>query len=221
MFIDGHLCIICIHERYLSHINLWPLIGHSCVEIVLVSTIPSTLLTLFQACEELDAAVFIHPWNMPSDGRMSKYWFPWLIGMPSETTVAACALIFGGVLERHPKLKVCLAHGGGSFPFTLGRIAHGFETRPDLCAVSNSRSPTEYLRRIWIDSLTHDEAALKFCIDRFGADRVIMGSDYPFILGEHKPGDLVKGADLPDDVKDKVLCQNAFDLLGLDRKNYE
>ncbi|KAJ3281263.1 hypothetical protein HK104_000112, partial [Borealophlyctis nickersoniae] len=81
---------------------------------------------VWTACEELDVAVFVHPWDMENKGRMEKYWFPWLIGMPCETTIAICSLILGGVLERHPRLRVCFAHGAGSFPYTLGRIEHGY-----------------------------------------------------------------------------------------------
>jgi len=99
------------------------------------------LLLFFKACEELGACIFIHPWNMASEGRFGKYWFPWLVGMPCETTMAICCLILGGVLEKHPKLKICLAHGGGSFPFTVSRIQHGFEVRPDLVAVRNKKGP--------------------------------------------------------------------------------
>jgi aminocarboxymuconate-semialdehyde decarboxylase len=124
----------CINELGLagiqigSHINDWNLDAPE-------------LEPIWNACENLDVPVFIHPWDMEQGGRMKKYWFPWLIGMPCETTIAICSLIFGGVLERHPKLKVCLAHGGGSFPFTLGRIEHGFQCRPDIVAVDNTKSP--------------------------------------------------------------------------------
>ena len=96
-----------------SHINDWNLDA-------------AELEPVWMACEDLDCPIFVHPWDMEQKGRMSKYWFPWLIGMPCETTVAICSLIFGGVLERHPKLRFCFAHAGGSFPFTIGRIEHGF-----------------------------------------------------------------------------------------------
>ena len=90
----------------------------------------------------MGAAIFIHPWDMQQEGRFGKYWFPWLVGMPCETTMAICDLIFGGVLEKCPNLKVCLAHGGGSFPATIGRIDHGFKTRPDLCAINTKVPPS-------------------------------------------------------------------------------
>ena len=85
----------------------------------------------YEAAQKLDCALFIHPWEMMGEDNMQKYWLPWLVGMPAETSRAICSMIFGGVLEQFPKLRVAFAHGGGSFPFTLGRIEHGFKVRPD------------------------------------------------------------------------------------------
>ena len=95
------------------------------------------LFPVFEEAERLGAAIFVHPWDMLAPERMQDYWSPWLIGMPTETTIAICSMIFGGVFERLPNLKVCFAHGGGSFPGTLGRIEHGYKVRPDLVAVRN------------------------------------------------------------------------------------
>lgn len=86
---------------------------------------------------------------MENSGRMEKYWFPWLIGMPSETTVAICSMIFGGVFERYPNLKVCFAHGGGSFAGTIGRIEHGFQVRPDLCQTRTKVNPLSHLGKFY------------------------------------------------------------------------
>ena len=91
----------------------------------------------WQAAEDLGCCIFIHPWEMMGEKDMQKYWLPWLVGMPAETARAISSLIFSGVFERHPKLRVAFAHGGGSFPFTIGRIEHGFNVRPDLCAIDN------------------------------------------------------------------------------------
>lgn len=102
-----------------SHVNDWNLDAPE-------------LFPIFQEAEKLGACVFVHPWEMMGREKMTKYWLPWLVGMPAETTLAICSMIFGGVLERLPKLKVCFAHGGGAFPFTIGRIEHGFNCRPDL-----------------------------------------------------------------------------------------
>lgn len=165
--------------------------------------------------EALGASVFVHPWDMlrhtlvervdtptaPID-RMERYWQPWLVGMPTETTIAIMALLFGGVLDRHPWLRVCFAHGGGTFPGTLGRIRHGRACRPDLFP-KDARDPVEYLAggacghdagraAFWVDSLTHEAAALARLIELFSPRRVCLGSDYPFPLGEERPGTLVR-----------------------------
>uniref|UniRef100_A0A8C4NJJ2 2-amino-3-carboxymuconate-6-semialdehyde decarboxylase n=1 Tax=Eptatretus burgeri TaxID=7764 RepID=A0A8C4NJJ2_EPTBU len=121
--------------------------------------------------------------------------------MPSETTSAICSMIFGGVFERFPKLKVCFAHGGGCFPYTHGRIEHGFRTRPDLCAVDNPVFPQSYLSRIYTDSLVHDEASLRLLLNVLDEDHVMLGSDYPFPLGEAEPGQLIESMDIAPDLK--------------------
>jgi aminocarboxymuconate-semialdehyde decarboxylase len=175
------------------------------------------LFPFFQAAEELGASVFIHPWDMIGQERMPKYWLPWLVGMPMECSLALCSLIFGGVLERLPGLRVAMAHGGGAFPGTFGRIQHGFEARPDLCAVDNSKSPREYLGRFWVDSLVHDERALQYIIELFGEDRVALGSDYPFPLGEDRPGEMIARAGLTERSKSKLLRENALEWLGREK----
>ncbi len=175
-----------------------------------------SVFEIFTACEELGAAVFIHPWDMLGKDRMSDYWLPWLVGMPAETSLAICSMIFGGVFEKLKKLRVCFAHGGGSFPFSIGRIEHGFNVRPDLVATKNKINPREYLGKFYLDSLVHDELALEFLIDLIGEDNIIMGSDYPFPLGEHIPGKLIESmAELNNTVKEKLLWKNAAEFLGL------
>jgi aminocarboxymuconate-semialdehyde decarboxylase len=136
--------------------------------------------------------------------------------MPAETALAICSLIFGGVLERLPRLRVCFAHGGGSFPGTFGRIEQGFHARPDLCACDNSHSPRSYLGRFFVDSLVHDADALRNLIRLMGAERVALGTDYPFPLGEAEPGRLIASlADLDDAVKQRLLAGTALEFLGL------
>jgi aminocarboxymuconate-semialdehyde decarboxylase len=175
-----------------------------------------SIFEIFSACEEIGAAVFIHPWDMLGKDRMSEYWLPWLVGMPAETSLAVCSMIFGGVFERLKKLRVCFAHGGGSFPFTIGRIEHGFNVRPDLVATKNKINPREYLGKFYLDSLVHDELALEFLIDLIGEDNIVMGSDYPFPLGEHIPGKLIESmAELNNTVKEKLLWKNAAQFLGI------
>lgn len=174
------------------------------------------LFPVFRRAAELGAAVFVHPWDMLAPERMEKYWLRWLVGMPAETALAICSMIFGGVLERLPALRVAFAHGGGAFPGTLARIEHGFDVRPDLCAVDNPVPPRDYLQRIYVDSLVHDGASLRFLIDRFGCDRICLGSDYPFPLGEQRPGTLIETLPgLGDAERKRLLAGTALEFLGL------
>jgi aminocarboxymuconate-semialdehyde decarboxylase len=177
------------------------------------------LFPVFQAAEALGAAVFVHPWDILGRERMGKYWLPWLVGMPAETALAICSLIFGGVFERLPRLRFCFAHGGGGFPGTIGRIEHGFQCRPDLCAVDNQRSPRSYLGKFYLDSLVHDADTLRALIRLVGAERVALGSDYPFPLGEAEPGRLIESlTDLPERARARLLGGTALEFLGVDEK---
>lgn len=169
----------------------------------------------YKRAEELGCALFVHPWEMMGEGQMQKYWLPWLVGMPAETSRAICSLIFGGVFENFPKLRVAFAHGGGSFPFTIGRIQHGFDVRPDLVAVDNTISPKNYIGKFWVDSLVHDASAMNFLIDTMGSDKICLGSDYPFPLGEHRPGSLIEEMKLNDEITAKLLYKNAKEWLRL------
>ncbi len=170
---------------------------------------------VFEAAQSLGACVFVHPWDMLGQERMAKYWMPWLVGMPAETTIAMVSLIFGGVLERLPNLRVAFAHGGGSFPGTFGRLEHGFHARPDLCAIDNKKSPREYLGKFWVDTLVHDSDTLAFIVKLFGETKVALGTDYPFPLGEEAPGKLIEECDLLSlACKEKLLYKNAIDWLG-------
>lgn len=173
------------------------------------------LFPILEAAAELSACVFVHPWDMMAPERMSKYWLSWLVGMPAETTLSICSMIFGGVFEKLPKLRVAFAHGGGSFMGTLGRIEHGFNVRPDLCAIDNKRGPREYLGRFWVDSLVHDPLLLPQLIQTFGEDKVALGTDYPFPLGEELPGELIMASGhLSKDCKNALLYKNALSWLG-------
>ena len=134
---------------------------------------------LYQAFEELGMALFVHPWEMMGRETMPSYWLPWLVGMPAETSRAICSMIFGGVFQRFPQLRVAFAHGGGSFPFTVGRIQHGFRVRPDLCAIDNPTDPREYLGSFYVDSLVHDPIALKYLVDLFGVKKIALGDGLP------------------------------------------
>ena len=180
------------------------------------------LFPVFERAAQLGAAVFVHPWDMLGQDKMRKYWLPWLVGMPAEGALAICSVIFGGVLERLPSLRIAFAHGGGSFPFTLGRIEHGFLARPDLVAVDNpGNPPSKYLRRIYVDSLVHDVRSLRLVLEIFGSDRVAIGSDYPFPLGEERPGALVQSLDLPRAEMDRLRAGTALEWLGREATSYD
>jgi aminocarboxymuconate-semialdehyde decarboxylase len=161
-------------------------------------------------------AVFVHPWDMMAKEKMTKYWLPWLVGMPAESSLAICSMIFGGVFERLPKLRVAFAHGGGSFPATLARVQHGFEVRPDLCAIDNPIAPKEYMGKFWLDSLVHDPQMLEYIVGLVGENRVALGTDYPFPLGELQPGKLINGMPWSEERKGKLLHGAALEWLGMD-----
>jgi len=178
------------------------------------------LFPIFEACAEMDMAVFVHPWEMMGQEKMQRYWLPWLVGMPAETSLAICSMIFGGVFERLPKLRVAFAHGGGSFPSTIGRIEHGFDCRPDLVAIDNNVNPRNYIGKFWLDSLVHDPKMLEFIVDLMGADKVALGSDYPFPLGENTPGQLIKNSRFDNHIKEQLLHGSALQWLNLDKKMF-
>jgi len=214
---DPHLAIEemtrCVKELGLcgveigTHVNDWNLDEPS-------------LFPFFQAAEKLGAALFIHPWDVMGKKEMPKYWLPWLIGMPGETARAICCMIFSGLFEKLPRLRVAFAHGGGSFPYLFGRIRHGFNVRPDLCAVDNPYDPAKYIGQFYVDSLVQDRNVLEYLIKFFGSDCIVLGSDYPFPLGEHKPGSLVESMrELDLSVKEKIFSGNALKWLNLDKKS--
>lgn len=179
------------------------------------------LFPIFEASQALNASVFVHPWDMLGKERMQKYWTPWLVAMPSETSLAICSMIFGGVFERLPKLRVCFAHGGGSFPATIGRIEHGFEVRPDLCAVDNDINPVNYLKRFYVDSLVHHAGMLRYMLDLMGAEHIALGSDYPFPLGETVPGQLIESMHLDRATHEQLMHGAALAWLNLDKARFE
>jgi aminocarboxymuconate-semialdehyde decarboxylase len=187
----------------------------------------ASLQPVWSAAEQLGAAIFVHPWDMFGKERMPSYWLPWLVGMPAETSLAICSMIFGGVFDRFPKLRVAFAHGGGAFPFTIGRIERAFHVRPDLVATENKTNPRKYLAqsdgrggvapaRFYVDSLVHDADALRLLLKLFGAQRVALGSDYPFPLGEAHPGKLIESMkELSSKEKTQVLAGTAREFLGM------
>ena len=185
-----------------SHVNDWNLEAPE-------------LFPVFEAAQEIGASIFVHPWDMMGKEKMPKYWLPWLVGMPAETSLAICSMIFGGVFERLPKLKVAFAHGGGSFPATIGRIEHGFNVRPDLVAVDNKENPRKYLKNFYLDSLVHDPMMLDVLINLMGHERIALGTDYPFPLGELSPGKLINSMPYDDKIKERLFSGTALEWLGI------
>lgn len=175
---------------------------------------------VYEAAEDLGAALFVHPWDVLATERMKKYWLSWLVGMPAETALAICSMIFGGVFERFPRLRVAFAHGGGAFPGTFGRVQHGFEVRPDLCAVDNAVEPAEYLGRFYVDSCVNDPRLLSCLIDLLGANSIALGSDYPFPLGENRPGRMIAEMELPQSTKARLFHGTALEWLGLTAESF-
>ena len=175
---------------------------------------------IFEHAEKIGCSIFVHPWEMMGQAEMKKYWLPWLVGMPAETSRAICSLIFGGVLEKYPNLKIAFAHGGGAFPYIAGRVNHGFNVRPDLCAVDNSILPSSYMKNFYVDSLVHDKNSMNFILQTMGAERIAMGSDYPFPLGEHHPSNLIESMDLSDATKQRLLAGTALEWLGINKSEF-
>lgn len=188
-----------IGEKSLDHKDFWP---------------------LYKECESLGVVLFIHPWEMHSwDGRLNKYWMPWLVGMPSETAQAICSVLMGNILMMFPRLRLCFAHGGGAYPAIRARVSHGYRVRPDLCATECATAPDQLDHLLWTDSLVHDPEVLRLLIHTVGKDKIVLGTDYPFPLGELAVGQVVeKYEDFSDGEKNAVLWDNCINMLGLDEK---
>jgi aminocarboxymuconate-semialdehyde decarboxylase len=171
----------------------------------------------YETAEKLGMCIFVHPWDMMGQERMPNYFLPWLVGMPAETSLAICSMIFGGVFDRFPKLRVLFAHGGGCFPQTLGRISHAFHARPDLCNVNRIKDPREYLKSFYIDSLVHDDDTFRYLLNLFGPERIALGSDFPFPLGDLEHGRFIElMKDLSQEQKEQLLHKTAKEWLGIE-----
>jgi aminocarboxymuconate-semialdehyde decarboxylase len=177
--------------------------------------------SLWDALRDLDMCVLIHPWEMMGENDMKKYWLPWLVGMPAETTRAICSLIFGGVMERWPEVRFNFAHAGGSFIPTIGRIEHGFNCRPDLVAVDNPISPREYIGKFWVDSATHDPDLLHYILKHQGSAKVSLGTDYPFPLGDLEIGAFIEKMGLDEKTVEDIFCNSALEWLGMEKADFE
>jgi aminocarboxymuconate-semialdehyde decarboxylase len=174
-----------------------------------------SFVPFYTKLQELDVPVFIHPSNVLGADRLRAYHLQNLIGNPSDTAVAAASLVFGGVLKEFPRLKFYLAHGGGSCPYLRGRWEHGWQVRPEARA-NIDRPPSNYLRLLCFDSLVHSVPALNFLVETVGPGRVMMGTDYPFDMGDRDPVKTV--ASLPhlsDDHKEMIFGANAAALFKI------
>ena len=178
------------------------------------------IVTFLHHCADANAAVLVHPWDMFGQSRMPKYMMPWTVGMPAETQLGIVAMILGGAFDKLPKnLRICFAHGGGSFAFLLGRLQNAWQHHP-VAHGACELSPKEYLNRFYVDSAVFDRRALHFLVETMGVERVMLGSDYPFPLGEHQIGELIRSSDLTKAAKAKLLGGNAEEFVGL-RKSGE
>lgn len=157
---------------------------------------------------------------MMGQKHMQRYWLPWLVGMPAETTRAICSMIFGGVFERLPKLRVNFAHAGGSFFATIGRIKHGFDCRPDLVAIDNDIDPRKYIGKFWVDSITHDPLMLEYILKIQGSDKITLGSDYPFPLGDLEIGKFIEDMDIDTRVKEDIFYRATLAWLDLPKERF-
>ncbi|MBV9347507.1 MAG: amidohydrolase family protein [Pseudolabrys sp.] len=167
---------------------------------------------LWQTAEELGAFMFVHPNNVAGADRMTSYYLNNLIGNPLDTTIAAACLLFGGVMDRHPKLKICLAHGGGFVPYQAARWTHGWQVRPEP-RKNIGKKPDEIIRRFLYDTILHSKETLEFMIARTGADRVVLGSDYPYDMGMMDCVAHVKALNISDADKASILSGRAEQLL--------
>ncbi|MBV8496943.1 MAG: amidohydrolase [Gammaproteobacteria bacterium] len=174
------------------------------------------LLTFLEHCAAEDAAVFVHPWDMMGQERMAKYQLPWLVAMPAETQLSILWLILSGAFERLPRsLKLCFAHGGGSFPYLLGRVDNAWRNR-DIVREDCPHPPSSYVDRFYVDAAVFSGDALAFLVKTMGEDRVMLGSDYPFPLGEQQVGSLIRShGGLRATARAKLLNENAARFFGL------
>lgn len=168
----------------------------------------------WEHAEGLGAVVFIHPLGSNLGPRTKDYYLANIVGQPFESTMALSHLIFGGVLDRHPRLKVCAAHGGGYLPYYAGRSDHGYRVRPE-CRTTE-RLPSEYLRRIYFDTVVHQSSVLGRLIEQVGSAQVVIGTDYPYDMGDYEIDRLLEGVpNLSEEARRDICGANAKRLLGL------
>ncbi|MPZ51426.1 MAG: amidohydrolase family protein [Acidimicrobiia bacterium] len=191
------------------------------VGVEIATTVDGTALDqadlepFWETAAALRCLVLIHPCDPLPGADLGRNFLDNMVGRPAESTVAIGHLIFGGILERHPDLVVCVVHGGGFVPFQLGRMQRGFDAVPHMSAQNISTPPTELARRLYYDTVLHDSRALAFLVNLVGADRVVMGTDYPFEMGDPDPVATVRSIpDLSDEDRHLILEGNVERILG-------
>lgn len=168
-------------------------------------------------CEKWEVPLFVHPWETLGRERMPRHNSMYTVGMPSETALAAASLINGGIMERFPRLKVCFAHGGGSFPYILPRLDQGWKVWPHLRLTTYP--PSHYIQNFYFDSLNYDPLNIKYLMERFGHEKILMGSDYPFLLREIPPGQVIEDTiKASEEQKRAMLGENALRFLNMQLK---
>lgn len=172
------------------------------------------LRPFFARAEALGIVVFVHPIGFTEGGRLVDHYFNNVIGNPLESTLAVGHLIFGGVMERHPGLKVVIAHGGGYVPAYCGRMDHAAEARPDCCT-HLKHMPSDYVKRMYFDTIVFDPDQLKFLVAKYGADHVLLGTDYPYDMGENDPIGFIESAGFNAEAVRAIMGVNAGKLLGI------
>jgi aminocarboxymuconate-semialdehyde decarboxylase len=200
----------CVHELGLKGIEIGTNINGQNLD-------EPAFTKFFEMAEKWEVPLFVHPWETLGRERMPRHNFMYTVGMPSETALAAASLICGGVMEKFPGLKVCFAHGGGSFPYILPRLDQGWKVWPHLRVIN--KPPSYYAKNFYFDSLNYDPLNIKYLVDRFGHEKIVMGSDYPFLLREIPPGEVVdQTVELTEEQKQDILGRNALAFLNLEIK---
>jgi aminocarboxymuconate-semialdehyde decarboxylase len=170
---------------------------------------------IFARIEALDLPVFLHPLQNFGLARVQPYYLTNLLGNPFDTAIAACKLIFGGVLDRHPKLQISLPHGGGALPILIGRVDRGYQVRPEIKKMNVPRPPSEYLRRFTYDTIVHSKPIMEFVIQEVGAERIMIGSDYCYDMGYDRPLEFLDQINLTNAQRKMIVGGNASRILKL------
>lgn len=167
----------------------------------------------FSTAERLGVTVFLHPYYIGNKPGLENYYLTNLVGNPLDTTTAAVNLMFSGFMERHPELNICLAHAGGFLPYQIGRLQHGYEVREEP-KIKDAAEPKETLSRFYFDTITFEKKALEFLVHLVGSDKIMLGSDFPFDMGEEQGVEMVQSLNISDSDKTNILHRNVMGLLS-------